>query len=219
MMIISIGVGFFLNASFATMLININMANMIMPFENVSVRLNVTKNNWEDMLSLLDQLFERFGNKIDVYPYPVFETSSNTDGVINKENISKYLGEIFEKLKQKGYREKICKFKDFISWHCTCTLPHNFVIMPSGKLLKCQSEVGQDLYLGDVFRGVMNKKRNDEYCQTELPEECIKCCYLPICQGGCLVSTKCASKIERCCLEKYYMHDLIEKYYLSELEE
>ena len=36
MMIISIGVGFFLNVSFATMLININMANMIMPLKSIA---------------------------------------------------------------------------------------------------------------------------------------------------------------------------------------
>ncbi|MBQ4082073.1 MAG: hypothetical protein IJC55_02100, partial [Clostridia bacterium] len=36
MSIISIGVGFFLNASFATMLININMANMIMPLKSMA---------------------------------------------------------------------------------------------------------------------------------------------------------------------------------------
>jgi hypothetical protein len=34
MSIISIGVGFFFNANFATMLININMANMIMPLKS-----------------------------------------------------------------------------------------------------------------------------------------------------------------------------------------
>lgn len=168
---------------------------------------------------MIEYLYERFKNNIDVYPYPVFETFSRKDNLISNEEIFVYLGEIFNSLKLHGYRKKVCEFKEFIPWNCSSTLPNNFVIMPSGNLLKCQSEVGQGLYLGNVERGVCDISRNQDYSKAEIDLECIHCCYLPICQGGCLASKKCASKIERCCLEKYYLHDLIEKYYLDELEE
>ena len=91
--------------------------------------------------------------------------------------------------------------------------------MPNGKLLKCQCEIGQEQYLGDVGRGMIDYERNLAFSRVELDNDCIKCCYLPICQGGCLASSKCISKIERCCLEKYYLHELLDEYFLKENEE
>ena len=196
-----------------------NIQHLINNDINVSIRVNVDKDNWKDVFCLIDELHTLFKQKIQIYPYPIFETGVNTKNLIDKKEFSKYLGTIFKKLKDLGYREKVCVFKEFVPWHCALTLPQNFVIMPDGNLLKCQSEVGQTLYIGNVEQGVIDHKRNNEYSKIQLDEECIKCCYLPICQGGCLASTKCESKIERCCLEKYYFHDLIEKYYLEEVDE
>lgn len=195
-----------------------NIQHLIDNNINVIIRVNVDKDNWKDVFRLIDELFDLFKQKIQIYPYPIFETTGNSKDLIEKKDFSKYLGEIYKKLKDLGYREKICTFREFVPWHCALTLPQNFVIMPDGHLLKCQSEIGQTLYIGDVEHGVVDHKRNNDYSKIQLDDECIKCCYLPICQGGCLASTKCKSKIERCCLEKYYLHDLIEKYYLDEME-
>lgn len=185
----------------------------------VNIRLNIDKMNWKDIILLIDQLYQMFGNKINVYAYPIFETKFNKNNLILNKEFSIYLGEVFKKLKEKGYRKKICEFKEFVPWHCASTLPHNFVIMPNGKLLKCLSEIGQELFLGDVQQGVIDVLRNEDYSRTEIDDICIRCCYLPICQGGCLASLKCESKVERCCLEKYYLHELIDKFYLEEIEE
>lgn len=209
----------YINIPHAYSIVIQNIQKLIDSNISVNIRLNIDKSNMYDMLTLIDELHEKFGNKIWVYAYPIFETKNNKENIVPNNEIFLCLGEIFKKLKDLGYREKTCVFKEFIPWYCASTLPHNFVIMPDGKLLKCQSEIGQKLFLGDVEHGVINLSRNNEFSIVDLDEDCIKCCYLPICQGGCLAPVKCVSKIERCCLEKYYLHELIEKYYLEELDE
>lgn len=194
-----------------------NIHNLINNNINVSLRLNVDKNNCNDILQLIDEIYRKFKNEVAIYPYPIFETKGNSKDLIENGELAYYIGTVYEKLKNLGYREKVCEFKDFIPWYCSSTLPQNFVIMPDGKLLKCQSEVGQELFVGDIEHGVTNFTRNAEFAKIELDDKCVQCCYLPICQGGCQASIKCASKIERCCLEKYYLHDLIEKYFLDEV--
>lgn len=196
-----------------------NIQSLVDGGVDVSIRLNVDKENWKDLIDLIDELHIRFDNKIHVYAYPIFETRENDKNLIGKRELAFYLGKIFEKLKKAGYRTQICEFKEFVPWYCASTLPYNFVIMPNGKLLKCQSEIGQEQYLGDVGRGMIDYERNLAFSRVELDNDCIKCCYLPICQGGCLASSKCISKIERCCLEKYYLHELLDEYFLKENEE
>ena len=119
-----------------------NIQHLINNNINVNIRINIDKSNWKDAFQLIDELHSLFEQKIQIYPYPIFQTETNSNDLIDKNEFSKYLGEIFKKLKDLGYREKICIFKEFVPWHCALTLPQNFVIMPDGNLLKCQSEIG-----------------------------------------------------------------------------
>ena len=65
---------------------------------------------------------------------------------------------------------------------CFAKACDSFVIMPDGKLSKCSYDLS---YVGNVLDGVELNKQYFYWCNVELPIECEKCIYLPICQGGC----------------------------------
>lgn len=195
-----------------------NISNLIANKINVVIRLNVDKENYLDLIKLVYQIYALFNNKIQVYAYPIFSTDFHKANVINDTELVNYMSEIYYALKQCGYIDRIITFKKPISCACSSILPNNFVIMPNGDLLKCSSEIGQDLVLGNVRTGIINKKRNGEWSTYKLDNKCEECCFLPICQGGCLAPKFCNTFTRRCCLEKYLLDGLIDKFYEQEIE-
>ncbi len=194
-----------------------NISNLLNVGIHVVIRLNVSKDNVFDLISLIYDLHDNFHDKIDVYAYPLFATNFYSDLVVSKNNLATIMGDILSVLKKCGYVDSIINFKEPISCSCTSLFPNNFVILPNGGLMKCTSEIGQNILLGNVIEGVTDQQRNELWSKYTIDEECKKCCFLPICQGGCLASKICNSAIYKCCLEKYMLDGLIDRFYTEEL--
>lgn len=195
-----------------------NISNLIEVGIHVIIRLNVSKNNVTDLISLIHLLYKIFRNNIDVYAYPLFPTKFYNEQIINTIEMTAVMGDILSALKECGYISKVIEFKQPISCSCTSVLPNNFVILPNGNLVKCTSEMDSNYVLGNIIDGLINKERNNLWSSYEIDDLCKECCFLPICQGGCLAPKMCKSLSYRCCLEKYILNGLIDRFYFEEFD-
>jgi uncharacterized protein len=59
------------------------------------------------------------------------------------------------------------------------------VIDPLGTIYTCPAFVGRDGFqAGDIYHSELSE-RHRELMNIEMPDECFKCAYMPVCSGGC----------------------------------
>ena len=154
----------------------------------VSIRLNVSNRNGDDLLMLIDLLHDRFGeNKnLTIYSHSLFEFSS----VVNLRQTEESRHNLY--LKRKEIEERIAHYHlnrkkgRVISNrlklnHCMSDNNVSLTILPDGHLGKCEH------YSDDHFVGHIDNEELDSLALQEhkevLPdlEECKTCAYHPDC--------------------------------------
>lgn len=74
-------------------------------------------------------------------------------------------------------------FKEGQCYACT---EGSLVISPTGKLYKCALAMkDKSMCIGDIDNGIEHNKYYFKWVTPILPDECIDCIFLPLCQGGC----------------------------------
>ena len=178
----------------------------------VSIRINISYENVEEAERLVDFLNERFCNKtnVEVYYMPLFQYSDKRDARIieSEQDLASICRRIFKKLKQgkPNYVDE-CSFKDKVL-PCSAITEDFFIIDPQGLLYKCQHDIGDKTQsVGDVFYGVIHNEIMSDWCFSTLPDKCVACNYLPMCQGGCKKSNY------KCYFTKYLIKDYMKEMY------
>jgi len=149
----------------------------------------------EDALHFYNEGFK----KISIEPVV---TSPENDYALKEEHVDEILRE-YEKF-SKEYIDIKKKDKDFLFFHfmidlnqgpCLakrsigCGAGSEYVsVTPEGELYPCHQFVGnEDFKLGDVFSGVLNTKKREEFKKANVfaKEECKSCWAKFYCSGGC----------------------------------
>ena len=171
--------------SFEKVIHNINM--LADAKIKVGVRLNYDKNNINNILELLDYLNVTFRNKeyIMVYAYPIFGNDPESAPDVRETALK--LIDINAKIAEYGFNHTKMPFNlHFVNTKCYACMRHSFLIYPDGRLGKCSNAMKDNDFLGDVFTPNRLNHNYLKWCSTELPsEDCSKCKFLPLCQGGC----------------------------------
>ena len=95
---------------------------------------------------------------------------------------------------------------------CGSVLPTYKVVMPDGRFFKCATEIGyKDHCVGDIYNGEEENDINKAWTDINLEEECLKCVFLPICQGGCRANKLCSKDMMKCCVNKYVQDYMVLK--------
>jgi len=149
----------------------------------VNIRLNYDTYNLNEILSLIDYLSDRFSSYKNVFvsARKIMYDDKNND-LISSENEDII---ILRKLMKCGLQNDIINRLKPRYKICPACILSNFVIMPNGDLFKCSKEIKNSIYkVGDIYNNV-NDYNVARWCSPKMPEKCLNCNMLPLCNFGC----------------------------------
>lgn len=157
----------------------------------VNARFNVSNDNLNNYLELLDELEKRFKDNKYFYAYPKFLFDYYKPH--SKEDAKKVVDScktLFDRLESSNMlMVKSLRYKPLEN-NCLADSNASFSILPNGKLNKCHHE--QPLVtVGDVVNGIVDNDLNCEF-KERIPfkEKCKTCVLAP----NCIQLKKCAHK-------------------------
>ncbi len=164
----------------------------------VHIRLNVDRENMEEIFELIELLEKNFGNIPEVSWYPAFLTGVGND-LTEKEKIL-FVKNLFAKLKNPTKMNATHRLHSLPkSIPCMRNDSKSFTIDVFGNIYTCEHLVGKkNESVGTLDNFDDNDKNRIKFA---LRPECKKCVFLPKCMGGCAVNLE--TDDEPCMIEKY----------------
>ena len=168
----------------------------------VSIRMNVGRNNIEDLQQLCCLLLNdsRWNDNIDIYFHPLMDYVKNDDEYLSASEYEAMFTTLYQTLYELGYYTSVKQFRirprtlSCYGWDMT-----TFAIGPDGELYNCQHELGQKEYeIGNITSGVHITEALVNEHLTDISKQCEDCVYLPICQGGCFFSMRACNSNAQC---------------------
>ena len=173
---------------------------------HVDLRLNIDRENMNDILNLIYILQTRFDENKNVVYYPAFVT-----GLKNKlsdaEKIA-FVKEIFRALANPAKMSITDRLYSFPrSLPCMRNDPQSFSVDVYGRVYNCEHLVGRkEKSLGTLKR--LSEKNNMARLEEPLREECTTCAFLPKCMGGCASNLRTGDSA--CMIERYMIQAYME---------
>lgn len=168
---------------------------------NVHVRLNVSSKNVPDLIDLADELAARFPGREGFSVYAsLLSDFKKGEGRFEAENqdAESYLN-LVEKLKTLKISGKSKPLPQDIKYNvCRADNDSCEVILPDGRLSRCDHEAGKDCY-GSIYKEECDKENIKEWKERVRLPECYDCPLYPLClnlKKCALVNTHCADSIK-----------------------
>lgn len=158
---------------------------------NVSIRLNYTEDNYEDIIEVIRFIGPKLQDAKNViaYVYPIWSTlnEESTNKFISKVHADENILKIFEEIIKYNLNtvKRLVRINRKLM-SCKSCNKNSCTILPSGNISKC-SESFNKLY-GSVYDGITDKEGYEAWSTHSIDEECKDCVFMPICQGGCEAS-------------------------------
>lgn len=192
---------------------------------NVSIRINIDKDNVEYVKELCDILKEQEFKNIDinfgqVTPYTE-ACKSVSSSCYNTEEFSEIVLKLQDILNENGFSALSGAFYPGIKGnYCCADQINSYVVDPEGNLYKCWNEIGEEnKSVGNIFK--LDENISAKFLSNQLKymtwtpfdsKECLECGLLPICMGGCPYSRHNKSTMS-CERWKYNLENIIKKTY------
>ncbi len=172
----------------------------------VSLRINVDKINKNKVEDLYKMIYDRGwmeknekGGVVRVYTNPIFDGCSGRSNtqMTKKEHTELELS--LDKWSQEKSSEAYRKALKFSGDTCTANKHYQFVINPSGAIIKCWHHSTDDSHaighITDLEIAKNGSKSRDKYQFNPIEDaECYDCSVLPICMGGCKANNQFVEK-------------------------
>ena len=171
----------------------------------VYIRLNIDKNNEDNILNVAEILNERFQDESRLMIYPAFLTG--IDNCIETEEHRVYIAEAIQKRISGIGKDAVKELLESPPKLNACILdrPHAYTIDADGSILYCERDIGKQQKSLNVFDIDSFDGKDTGVCVLSY-SRCKTCIYYPKCLGGCM---SCASSgYDACFIERY----LIEAY-------
>lgn len=175
--------------TFFVILNNIKRALQVSPELNITIRVNTDKNNIGRVDEILNYLKEfDIDKKVGFYLAPVDNINNTcTDNTCftSKEYAMEEINFIKEHF-QLGY--DFAKLPRASIGICGAISSSSYIIDPYGDLYKCWDDIGdKNERLGNIKEMEFKNKNMIKWINYNFlqDEECKKCCFLPVCMGGC----------------------------------
>lgn len=161
-------------------------------YPNISLRVNVTRQNKNSVKNLLSELERKEILKYaTLYFAKIFDYDDPYEKVLKDSEFDDYKNNYinqFEELKNKKEVD-LFYYPRRLTNTCTCDLKNSFIIDPRGNLYKCWEEIGQDNnIIGNINSGLKANKPKDYYnyllFNPLANKKCRNCNILPLCMGG-----------------------------------
>lgn len=162
---------------------------------SVSIRLNVSDENREDIYKLVDYLYDEFKDleKVKVYCANLFDLEHRN----NEAEIERLNNEYFklrDYIESKGLLKRKFHKTDLSSRGCMAQNENSVVISPMGLLGRCEHfSEGEKMY-GSIFTDEINEKSYNFWTEYSRVPECSDCIMYPICSGV----SYCPDRDSRC---------------------
>ena len=152
----------------------------------VDIRMNFSKQNASDLLELVELIGKRFGYNelLHLYSRPIYETIGPTKG----EKSNEQRREIYEArmkiengINELGYGLRKKLSKDLMLNSCMADSDHAVVILPDGKLTKCEHYSDTESF-GDIFNNTVDNDVLNRFKEV-IPDfdSCKTCPLHPVC--------------------------------------
>ena len=162
----------------------------------ICVRLNVDKENGENLNNLIDELASRFARKpnFSINITPLREMKGKIHQFSTERELAEKLIQLREKRISYGIRAS-GKFERMIrSNHCMADADTCEVIMPDGRICKCE-HFESDEMIGSIYSDRRNQETIDSWKELrDYFPECMKCSLAP----RCLLLKKCERSGDHC---------------------
>lgn len=181
----------------------------------ISVRINVSSENYESIPNLLDRLKEIGATKKNVSVYFAkltrYANSCPDLGYLDTINFAEIEGTLYRKLIEMGFNYSIFPSPKLLP--CGALSPTHFSLDPEGYLYKCWHDIGlKERCIGHVEKG-LNHKVYKWLAYTPFEhEECKHCDILPVCLGSCPMIAMENGK-PQCPSIKHNIKELLTLYY------
>lgn len=188
---------------------------------DVSIRINIDKNNLENIPELIDEL-GRLPYKDNISPYfakiapytSACENIKNTCIATNVYSLEEI--KLYKLLSKNGF--SIPRYPVGKAMFCGANNVNFYVIEPNGRIQKCWDAVGIDeLSIGSIFEDnieITSKKAKWIDWNPLKIKKCRECKVLPICFGGCLYQQLKNSDDNMICQEwKYNLEEFLKVFY------
>ncbi len=175
------------------------------------IRLNVTSNNREELLELVENIAkEGVGKKYQFYAMHVVDYSSNDNDDENEVMMFEFRKKLRSVVESYGFKmNHMSEAPRTLAAFCGAMKLTNLTIGPSGEFYRCENLVGDSNYvIGNVFDGLYYSAE-DMMFDTDISEKCLDCPYLPLCWEGCPVHRVIYKKNFKCELFKKQINNSI----------
>lgn len=169
---------------------NIENLAKAMPDLQISIRVNITKENWEDFVTIYNKYCDNDEEwHKNIFPYPGIIRMDTKDGCRLSHQCYRIsdLVDLYLLLGKKGVNVSL--FPKLRAKGCMMQRQNSFIVGPEGELYKCWNDVSNP---EKTIGSIMDNKRHHydilmKYMQESGPfgEECRECSVFPICDGGC----------------------------------
>lgn len=180
----------------------------------VSLRLNITESNIQDMYDLIDFIENRYSHNeyLKIYAANLYDLK-NIRTESEKIKLTNMWKEFEEHLYNKGLKNHSMKRWLKINRGCMAQNDSSVVILPNGKLGKCEHYVDGEKSIGDIYNSSFDYNTINYWKEFKKLEECKYCVVYPNCFGV----SNCPSRNSICSLDyKNELYHLLEKSIVSE---
>lgn len=172
----------------------------------VSVRMNIGKENIEDIEKLVEYLPTRFTKceNIFFYLFPIFAEDEAAP-----KDIMYHIMRLNKKMFDLGLVGKNVYHFKYRSVGCVHATRRGYTIAPDGRLYNCSHTIRQDLSIGTLDKFTHYNAEKLKFMQLTIDRECENCKFLPVCGSGCRVGSLHQDKIYKCFIYKNVFADIL----------
>ena len=165
----------------------------------VHIRLNIDRDNSDEILELVSILDEKFGSSEQVTWYPAFLTGIGDDWSENDK--IEFIKNMFIRITNPAKMNAAKRLHSMPkSSPCMRNDPHSMSVDVNGNIYTCEHCVGRsEEAIGTL--SYLDANINRKRAEVRLRKECKKCVFLPKCMGGC--ASNLETDDEPCMIEKY----------------
>ncbi len=167
---------------------NIIKAAQSLPTCNISIRVNINKENMQDFIFLNHEFESLHLKNLNCYPGIIRESTPDQKHMSNRCINGDELGKFLNSIKGKGCNHSI--YPTTGAKGCMINRLNSYIIGPEGEIYKCWNDVSnEDKIVGYITqKELTNKPLFYRYLNDTTPfsdEKCKDCKLFPVCSGGC----------------------------------
>lgn len=171
---------------------------------SIRIRINVSDNNQDEIIKLIDYLLvdKELDGRVSLYLARVDDSDSDisNDEIMERKSFVDFRSEVLDKIMR---RHKSMLLEDLLPdvkrHYCGYERVTQIMIDPSGDVYHCQRDLGVvDNAIGNI-NCWNNEYKGGSFFSLDLDEKCRNnCALLPICYGGCPHERKKGKPITNC---------------------